>query len=94
MDEVIDNVRQHRFEVVVDGEVAFVNYKIEGGRLILVHTEVPKALSGRGVGTTLIRSVLNEARRRGQRIVPECDFVSAFVQRNPEFNDLIAGAPL
>ncbi len=94
MDEVIDNVRRHRFEVAVDGEVAFISYKIEGDRLILVHTEVPKALSGRGVGTTLVRSALNEARQRGQRIVPECEFVSAFIQRNPEFKDLVAGAAL
>jgi uncharacterized protein len=94
MDKVIDDVRRHRFEVVVDGEVAFINYKVEGDRLILVHTEVPKALSGRGLGTALVRSALNEARRRGQRIVPECEFVFAFIQRNPEFKDLVAGASL
>lgn len=94
MDEVIDNIRQHRFEMTVDGEVAFINYRLEGDRLILVHTEVPKSLSGRGIGTTLVRWILNEARRRGQRIVPDCEFVSAFIQRNPEFKDLTAGAAL
>ncbi|HEY0145949.1 MAG: GNAT family N-acetyltransferase [Methylovirgula sp.] len=90
MDKVTDNPSRHRFELAVDNEVAFVTYAMEGNRLALLHTEVPKALEGRGVGKLLIRSVLDEARQRGLKIVPRCEFVSAFIERNPEFKDLIA----
>ncbi|MEJ0051242.1 MAG: GNAT family N-acetyltransferase [Methylovirgula sp.] len=90
MDRVTDNASRHRFELVVDNEVAFVTYAMEGDRLALLHTEVPKALEGRGIGKLLIRLVLDEARQRGLKIVPRCEFVSAFIERNPEFDDVIA----
>ncbi len=89
MDNVVNDIDRHRFELTVDGHLAFIDYRNEGDRLILVHTEVPKALGGRGIGTILVRSALNEIRQRGHRIVPQCPFVSAFIERNPEFKDLL-----
>jgi len=88
--EVRDNAERHRFELVVDGETAFVTYAEEAGLLVLLHTEVPAALGGRGVGSALARGVLDEIRRRGARIVPRCAFIAGFIQRNPDFADLVA----
>lgn len=90
MVELNDNAALRRFEMVVDGETAFVNYAAENDQLVLVHTEVPQALAGRRVGTALARAVLDEARRRGQRVAPRCEFISAFIQRHPEYSDLVA----
>jgi predicted GNAT family acetyltransferase len=87
---VMDNERRRRFEMVVDNEVAFVSYAREDERLVLVHTVVPQALAGRGIGTALARAVLEEMRRRGQRVVPRCEFIAAFIARHPEFADLVA----
>ncbi len=90
MAEVRDNPERRRFELIVAGETAFVAYAKEAGQLVLLHTEVPASLGGRGVGSALARGVLEEIRRRGQRIVPRCEFIAGFIGRNPEFGDLLA----
>jgi predicted GNAT family acetyltransferase len=90
MSEITDNPARSRFEMVVDGEIAFVEYGHDGGHLVLKHTEVPRTLAGRGIGSILVRSVLEDIRHRGLTIVPECEFVAAFIQRHPEFADLVA----
>jgi len=87
--DVRDNTELHRFELDVDGHIAFVTYEIGPGRIILQHTEVPKALSGRGVGSTFARGVLDEIRRRDLHVVPRCEFVAEFIARNPAYADLV-----
>jgi uncharacterized protein len=86
---VIDNAARHRYEMVVDGVTAYVTYARPGGRLTLVHTEVPKALGGRGVGSALATAVLDDIRSRGLRVAVECEFLEAFIKRHPEFADLV-----
>jgi uncharacterized protein len=72
------------------GLVAFVEYRREGSRIVLVHTEVPEALSSQGVGSKLVRGVLDRARAEGAKMVPRCEFVAAYVERHPEYRDLPA----
>jgi predicted GNAT family acetyltransferase len=90
MSEATDNPARCRYEMVVDGEVAFVDYADSGGHLVLKHTEVPRALAGRGVGSILARSVLEDVRRGGLLVVPECEFIAAFIKCHPEFADVVA----
>ncbi len=90
MATVTDNATDHRFEMIVDGQTAFLDYAFEDGRLVLIHTEVPQALEGHDIGATLVRSVLNEARTRRLQIVPRCEFVVEYLRRHPEFSDLLA----
>jgi predicted GNAT family acetyltransferase len=45
-----DNEARDRFELDVDGTIAFVTYRKSPGAITLVHTEVPPELGGRGVG--------------------------------------------
>lgn len=90
MVELNDNAALRRFEMVVDGETAFVDYAAESDQLVLLHTEVPQALAGRHVSTPLAHAVLDEARRRGQRVAPRCEFICAFIRRHPEYGDLVA----
>jgi predicted GNAT family acetyltransferase len=93
MVEVTDNTARHRFEMTVDGKVAFLDYAMEDGRLVLMHTEVPQVLAGRGVGTALVRLVLDEARSGGLWIVPKCEFVETYIRHHPEFADLVGASP-
>ena len=86
---VRDNTERHRFELDADGHIAFSNYKRADGVLTILHTEVPKALEGHGIGSALIRGVLDTARAQGLKVVPRCSFVAAFMGRHPEFNDLV-----
>ena len=81
---VRDNTERHRFELDADGHVAFSNYKRADGVLTILHTEVPKALEGRGIGSALIRGVLESARSQGLNVNPVCPFAKAYIERHPE----------
>jgi len=88
--EVIDRPQHSRFEVYEDGELAgFADYRHVGDRLSLTHTEVAEKFTGRGLATTLIRTALDEARKRGASVLPSCPFVRTFIVRNPEYLDLV-----
>jgi uncharacterized protein len=90
VNEVRDNRDRSRYELVVDGEVAgFVQYNMRGGRLILVHTEIDDAHAGRGLAGILVSGVLDDVRRRRLRIVPICPFVEGYIERHPDYDDLV-----
>jgi predicted GNAT family acetyltransferase len=90
MPNVRDNTAQNRFELDADGATAFVNYKIDGGTITLLHTETPVALRGRGIASRLVHDVLEDIRARGLKMVPRCAFVHAYLAKHPEFHDLVA----
>jgi uncharacterized protein len=88
--EVRNNRDRSRYEIVVDGAVAgFLQYTMRGGRVLLTHTEIPDANSGKGLATVLVQSALDDLRRRGLGIVPVCPFVERFVERHPDYDDLV-----
>ena len=90
MTEVRDNPKRLRYEIVVDGEVAgFLQYNMRGGRLILVHTEVDESRAGHGLAGKLVAAALDDIRKRGLRIVPVCPFVEGYIERHPEYDDLV-----
>jgi predicted GNAT family acetyltransferase len=84
MADVSDNQTRNRYEMLIDGQTAFVTYTRQGGDITLLHTEVPAALNGRGIGSQLARAVLQDIRDRGLRVIPECEFIASYIQRNPE----------
>lgn len=85
---VRDNTERHRFELDADGHLAFSDYKRANGVLTILHTDVPKALGGRGIGSALIRGVLDAARAEGLKVRTICEFAKAYVDRHPEYADL------
>jgi predicted GNAT family acetyltransferase len=87
---VHDNPARHRFELEVDGVVAFTTYRHKDGVVTFVHTEVPEALSGRGVGSKLAQGALEMVRSRGEKVVAECPFIAGYISKHPEFQDLLA----
>jgi predicted GNAT family acetyltransferase len=90
-DTIVDNKEGHRFEMAVGDDMAVAYYSIEGGKYVLLHTEVPLAISGQGVGSRLARLVFDEIDTRGARIIAKCPFMSAFAARHPEYNRLVDG---
>ena len=87
--EVIDNPTASRYETVVDGHLAILQYQRSSSRVTLIHTEVPSELEGRGVGGALARFALDDARARGIEVVPSCPFVAAYIRRHPEYLDIV-----
>ena len=88
--DVRDNTERHRFELDADGHVAFSNYQRAGDILTVLHTEVPAALNGKGIGSRLVRGVLESARAQGLKVVPRCQFVAAYMDKHPEYAGLRA----
>ena len=90
MPQVTDNPATSRFEMTSGDSTAFVEYRRAGARIALLHTEVPEALSGQGVGSKLVRGVPEALRAEGSKVVPRCGFVAACIKRHPEYRDLLA----
>jgi uncharacterized protein len=85
-----DDKRQ-QYIAVVDGHPATIRFAPAGpGTLDLQHTLVAPELRGRKVGDELVRRSLDDVRARGERIIPTCPFVRAFIDRHPEYQDLVA----
>lgn len=87
---VRDNPERQRFELAVEGATAIAEYRIRDGVITFTHTEVPEAFSGRGIASRLIKGALDQVRARGLKVVSHCSFVSGYLQKHPEYNDLLA----
>ena len=87
---VVDNQEKSRFELEVTGGQAIADYRIEGGTIVMTHTEVPGELRGQGLGEKLARGALDLVRKRSFKVVPRCPFIRAFIEKNPEYADLLA----
>jgi predicted GNAT family acetyltransferase len=89
---VTDNTAAHRFEVSLDGEVAFAEYHLKPGQLVLPHTVVPPAFEGKGVASALARHAFGYARQHGLSVVPTCEFMAGWVKKHPEAQDVVDGS--
>jgi len=89
MNQVRDNAALNRFELDVDGGMAVAYYRAAPGRVTITHTEVPTALRGRGIGSVLVKGALDLAHAQGLKVVSRCPFVSAYLGKHPEYNDLL-----
>jgi predicted GNAT family acetyltransferase len=88
----LDNAEKQRFELgVLGGGVAFATYRRSPGVVTVLHTEVPEALQGRGIGSELARLILETIRERREKVVPRCPFLASFIERHPEYRDLVQG---
>lgn len=90
MAAVRDNKAQSRFELDVEGTVAFANYRLTPSAVIITHTETPRPLRGRGIASELVKGALGLIRADGRKVVAGCGFVVDYLRRNPEFSDLTA----
>jgi uncharacterized protein len=79
-----------RFEAEVGAHKAFITYRRENGRLVLDHTRVPPELEGHGLAGKLTRTALDYARAEGFKVVAECPYVKAWLERHPDYQDLAA----
>ena len=87
--DVINNEADGRFEVHLDGAVAYAEYRLLETGILFPHTEGPTAFEGRGVGGALVRHAMAFARQRGQKVIPVCTFFAGYIARHPEFHDLV-----
>jgi uncharacterized protein len=81
--QIIDNPARSRFELTVDGKLAELVYRQHGDRFVLIHTEVPAELGGRGFGGALVAAALERAERERLTVVPLCPFARVWLERHP-----------
>jgi NAD+ kinase len=88
---VVDSFERQRYEILAAGEVAGVlNYRRHGGRIELLHTEIEQSFEGRGMAGRLASAALDDARARATPVVASCPFVLGYLDRHPEYSDLLA----
>jgi predicted GNAT family acetyltransferase len=86
---VENNEAAKRFEARVAGEVAFIQYRYEKDRIVMVHTDVPPSLGGRGLAGKLAHAALEYARTAGLKVVPLCPYVASYIRKHPEYQSLV-----
>jgi uncharacterized protein len=90
MAAVRDNKSLNRFELDVEGAMAFANYRLTPQAVIITHTETPRGLRGRGIASELVRGALDLIRADGRKVIAGCGFVADYLRSHPEFADLAA----
>lgn len=85
------NEAENRFECEMDGHLAVAEYRLAADSITFTHTIVPGPLEGRGIGSALARCALDAARDRELKVVPQCAFIKTYIDRHPEYQDLVDG---
>jgi uncharacterized protein len=88
-DNFRDNEARNRFELEVEGAIAFVSYRKSPSVITLEHTVVPPELGGKGIGSKIARATLDAVRAQGRKLTVECEFIQGFMKKHPEYNDLL-----
>lgn len=86
---LIDNEDEKQYEFHIEDNIAKIEYVKQPGKIYLTHTEVPESLEGKGIGSALVRQVLEDIREKGLILVSLCPFVAAYIRRHPEYNSLV-----
>lgn len=89
--DVTHNTARQRFETEVEGHLAYADYRLDDGVMVFTSTQVPEAVGGRGIAGRLVRTAMDYAREHGHSVEPACSYVSAWLERHPEYRDLRAG---
>ena len=90
--EIVYVPERSRYEIHVDGKVAGITRAKEGddGVLLFSHTEVDDAYEGQGLASKLVTGALDDVRAHGRRIEVTCEYVLGFLEKHPEYQDLLA----
>lgn len=88
--DVVRNDERNRYELEVEGQIAFADFNRLANAIMFTHTEVPESLEGRGVGSTLAKGALDDVRAQGLQTIPLCPFIAAYIRRHPEYLDIVS----
>lgn len=87
--DITHNKEAKRFETSIDDQTGYISYQERGDTLVYDHTIVPQSLGGRGVGSALVKHALDYAHENNKKVVPQCSFVSSYINKHPDYQDLV-----
>ncbi|RYZ20536.1 MAG: N-acetyltransferase [Chitinophagaceae bacterium] len=87
--EIRNNPSARRFETEVDGEAAFIEYRMQGDIIALLHTWVPPALEGRGIAGALAKWSLEWVKEHKVPLLVYCPYVKKWMEKHPEYDGLL-----
>ena len=88
---VADNTMESRYEAQIDGVLVGVSqYELTADTITFLHTVVRQEYEGQGVGGAIARFALDDARARGLQVRPLCPYIRGWLDRHPEYGDLIS----
>ena len=87
--EITHNRSASRFEYRQGNETAVADYGLYGNRVVITHVEVPKKLENKGIGSQLVKAVLEDAKARNLHVVPQCPFAAKYIARHSEYRELV-----
>lgn len=89
--ELILNEDKKRFEMQVEGHIAFIEYILTNDNVMfLTHTEVPKELGGKGIGSAIVEKALNYIKDKNYTLAPLCPFVAKYIVKHPDWQSILA----
>lgn len=83
-----DETKKH-FELNINNQIAYIEYRGFGNQISLLHTIVPEELEGQGVGSVLVKKTLTYLKEANKKILPFCPFVFAYIKRHPEWKIIV-----
>ena len=89
MNDVRDNKAQSRFELDIEGGVAFANYRLTPTAVVITHTETPRGLRGHGIASKLVEGALTLIRADDRKVIAGCSFVVDYLRKHPEYGDMV-----
>ncbi|MFT4122091.1 GNAT family N-acetyltransferase [Bradyrhizobium sp.] len=89
MSDVTNDEAHHRYQLEAEGYLAATYYTLDGDVITFVHTEVPPELGGKGIGSKLVKGALDQVRAAGLKVVAQCPFVKAYIEKHPDYQDLL-----
>lgn len=89
MTDIQHDTAARRFLTRIDGHEAELEYRLDGREMVITHTLVPDAVSGRGIAGRLTRTAFEYAREQGLAVRPQCPYAAGWVERHPEFQALV-----
>ncbi len=87
--QLIDNKEQNRYEYHIEEYHPHIEYKMKNGDIYLTHTRVPQELRKQGIGTMLVKDVLENISEKDVPLVPLCGFVASYIKKHPEWKKLL-----
>jgi len=92
--DVVNRPEERRYEITSDGETAgHAEYTLTGELITFTHTEIDPSFEGKGLGGVLVREALDDVRGRGLTVLPLCPFVKGWIERHPDYIDLVHRSP-